>query len=140
MALLSSSWVFAEPPPENFGGIGARGGLRDPTSGAVAGKVRLADFGKQTLSLRPAVLLGSETELRLPVAIDFAGSARYHPFAGLGAAYNTDGLGDLDPMVSGGVDVSLSSRLILSFTCNYIFQTRISDQDKELIGTINLVF
>jgi hypothetical protein len=141
--LLLSAGVASAGAPAHYAGFGLRGLFRDPTSAVIAGKAKLLDisaidFGEASLSLRPKLMIGLDLELRLPLTFELALTPRLSPFVGAGAAFNTDGYGYLDHMISGGTDIALSDTLTLSITMNKIFQRRVPDRDSELIVTLNL--
>jgi len=143
LGVLTVAGMAAADPPDHSAGIGLRGAARDPTSLALAAKVKLFDLKlaeslETTLSLRPKLFVGSYLEARLPLTIEFALSSRVFPFIGVGEAFNTDDFGYVDHMFGFGTDVAVSEKLNLSLTCNLIYQRRVPDRDTELILTLNL--
>lgn len=121
---------------------GMRGGAGDPDAIVIEAKVKLADLGAFTLSTRPALLLGeTANEWRLPVTFEL------HPygpgvsfFGGGGLAYGTDGLGNVDAMLSGGVDIRSHKRWIVTLGVNVIWQRAVADTDKEFMATMGYGF
>lgn len=130
--------------PDHYAALGVRAFAHDPTAVVIAGKARLVGLGALSGSVRAALLYGDYFEARLPVTVEGAlplGTwLSVSPFAGVGAAYNTDRVGALDPMVSAGVDVRLPRRVVLSATVNVIWQRTIGDTDKEGMGAIGFAF
>ena len=61
-------------------------------------------------------------------------------FGGVGLTHGMDGLGDTDPMVTGGIDLPFNDRLVLNFTINYMWQDAIDDLDGEFQVSINYGF
>ena len=69
---------------------------------------------------------GYDTEWRLPFTIDGQQNARgISWFGGGGLAYNMDDLGDVDAMLTGGLDKALNRRLVVNLTINFIWQSAI---------------
>ena len=147
IALFQSTAVLAAPTPPAevpayYLGAGIRGGQADAVAAVIDSKIKLTDLGHLTLSTRPALLMGGyDTEWRLPFTVDGPTSARgVSLFGGGGLAYNMDDLGETDAMVTGGLDVAVSRRLIVDLTINYIWQSSISDDDTEFMATLNYGF
>ena len=109
---LAESQPSAEVPAY-YVGAGIRGGKGDATAAVIDSKIKLTDLGDLTLSTRPALLMG---------------------------AYNMDDLGEVDPMLTGGLDMPLNRRLIVNLTINFIWQSDISDDDTEFLATLNYGF
>ena len=131
--------VQAQTPPENYVGVGIRAGFNDPTAFVIDSKVKLTDLADAaTLSVRPAVLFDDGAELRLPISVDFGVSERFYPYAGAGVAYNADGSSRIDPLITGGIDVSITRNLVLDLNLNMLFKP--DDTDTEFTATINYVF
>jgi hypothetical protein len=125
--------------PDNYVGVGARGLMGDPLAAVIGAKLKLFDLGGFTLSTRPALLFGGyDDEWSLPFTIEGKlNSYGFAWFGGAGVRHGMDDLGDTDPMVTGGVDVSLGNRLVLNLTINYMWQTAIDDIDGEVLMSIN---
>jgi hypothetical protein len=145
--LAQSTIVLAEPAPlpevpAYYVGVGFRGGKGDATAAVIDSKIKLTDVGERTLSTRPALLMGGyDTEWRLPFTID--GHKNSHGFAlfgGVGLAYNMDDLGEVDAMLTGGLDKALNRRLVVNLTINFIWQSDISDDDTEFLASLNYGF
>jgi hypothetical protein len=128
----------AQQPPDYYVGAGVRTGLRDETAFVLDSKAKVADLGDFTLSVRPAVLFGSDVELRLPVTVDFGFDQGFYPYAGVGVAYNESGSAAVDPMISGGVDWSITQNLVLDLNLNMLFQS--GGTDTEFAATLNYAF
>ena len=127
------------PTVDHYVAIGVRTYAADPTSLALSGKARLLALGPVSASGRAALLLGRYTEVRAPMTVELQPVHRVAPFLGIGVAYNTDQLGALDPMLTGGVDVALHRRVALNVTVHYIRQIEAADDDKELMVSLALV-
>lgn len=145
--LSQSSIALAESAPAlqvpaYYVGAGFRGGKGDATAAVIDSKIKLADLGDLTLSTRPSLLMGGyDTEWRLPFTVE--GQKNEHGFAwfgGVGLAYNMDDLGEVDGMLTGGLDKALNRRLVVNLTINFIWQSDISDDDTEFMATINYGF
>ena len=94
-------------------------------------------MSRVAISVRPALLIGDEFESRLPVSFDLALDEQFLVFGGGGFAYNFDD-SDFDPMITGGVDMAVSERLILNVEGNLIFKS--NDTDAEIAASINWLF
>ena len=145
--LCQSSSALAEPAPSAqvpayYVGAGFRGGKGDATAAVIDSKIKLTDLGELTLSTRPALLMGGyDTEWRLPFTVEGQKNARgFALFGGAGLAYNMDDLGDVDAMLTGGLDKALNRRLVVNLTINFIWQSAISDDDTEFLATLNYGF
>lgn len=145
--LSQSTIALAEPlpaaeVPAYYVGAGIRGGKGDATAAVIGSKIKLTDLGDLTLSTRPALLMGGyDTEWRLPITVEGQTNARgISFFGGGGLAYNMDDLGEVDAMLTGGLDMALKRRLVLSMTINFIWQSDISDDDTEFMVTLNYGF
>lgn len=125
-------------PADYFLGAGARAGFNDETAAVINAKVKVADFGEISLSGRPAIFLGSETEFRLALTGEGEIAPNCSPFVGGGLAVNTDGSGNVDPMLSAGVDFQLAKQVVMQVGGNFIFEA--NDTDTELIATVNYAF
>jgi len=136
---LAPAGAIAEPPV-HYLGVGARGGFNDSTAAVINAKLKINGEDRPGVSLRPALLLGDEIEVRLPLTVDLELGEQFFPFAGAGVAYNTDGLSAVDPMLTAGTDVRLVENLVLGLEGNFIFQLDSSDTDAEFIGTVNYEF
>lgn len=142
--LFQSTIALAEPSqsteaPAYYVGAGVRGGKGDAIAAVIDSKIKLTDLGERTLSTRPALLMGGyDTEWRLPFTIDGQQNARgISWFGGGGLAYNMDNLDEVDGMLTGGLDMALNRRLIVSLTINFIWQSAISDDDTEFYASLN---
>ncbi|MFG6099453.1 hypothetical protein SPB21_29690 [Leptothoe sp. ISB3NOV94-8A] len=122
---------------ENYVGVGVRTGLNDDTAAVLDSKLEVIPFEQGSLSVRPAILIGEDFEGRLPVSFDLALDEQFLVFGGGGFAYNFDD-SDLDPMITGGVDMAVSERLILNVEGNLIFKS--NDTDAEVAASINWLF
>jgi hypothetical protein len=125
-------------PVDNYIGGGVRAGLNDDTTALINAKVKITDLGDVTLSGRPAVLFGDETEFRLAITGEGEIAPDFFPFFGGGVALNTDGTGDTRPLVTAGLDFKVSERFVLQFGGNVIFKS--NDTDAELTATVNYSF
>ncbi len=125
-------------PADNYIGVGARGGLNDDTVGVINAKFKIIDLGGVSFSSRPAVFLGDYTELRLSLTGEKEIAPGWSPFLGGGLATNTDRSGELNFMLSAGLDLQVSEKFVLQVGGNYIFQS--NDTDAELAVTLNYVF
>ena len=100
----------------NIGAIG-RTPLGD-TSGAILSKIGLT----RMISVRPAVLINGDATFLLPITLDFpierAGQVSFAPYVGVGASFSTGNRKNADLIVSGGVDVPLSSQFTLTAAAN----------------------
>lgn len=145
--LLQSTIARAEPLPSTaapayYVGVGVRGGKGDAVAAVLDSKIKLTDVGKRTLSTRPALMTGGyDTEWRLPITIEGQLNSRgLSLFGGGGLAYNMDNLDEVDGMLTGGLDMPLNRRLIVSLTINFIWQSAISDDDTEFYASLNYGF
>jgi hypothetical protein len=129
----------AQQVPDYYAGVGARGLKGDKLAGVVDAKIKLLDFEKLSLSIRPALLFGAyDDEWCLPLTVD--GKVNKYGFAwfgGAGVAHGMDDLGETDAMVTGGIDLPFKRRWDLNVTINYLWQHAIDDVDGELLVTIN---
>jgi hypothetical protein len=125
-------------PADNYVGVGVRGGFGDDTDAIVNAKFKITDFGGVSLSGRPAVFLGDYTEFRLSLTGEREIAPGWAPFLGGGLATNTDKSGEVNPMLTAGLDVQVSDRFVLQVGGNLIFQS--NDTDKELTATVNYLF
>ena len=100
----------------NIGAIG-RTPLGD-LSGAILSKIGLT----RTISVRPAVLINGDATFLLPITLDFpiesAGRVSFAPYVGVGASFSTGDRKNADLIVSGGVDIPLSSQFTLTAAAN----------------------
>jgi hypothetical protein len=129
-----------ERAPDYFVAAGVRAWAHDPTSLVLAGKAKLVDVSRASVSVRGALLFGPYKEARLPLTVEMAILPRISPFAGGGVAYGTDGLGAFDPMLTGGVNLRIIRHVAIDVTINYIFQLDANDDDKEIMGSLAFVF
>ena len=149
LTALSASSVWTAPvhaqeaeaqTPEHLVSVGVRAGAHDPTALAVGGKLQLIRFGRPSLSLRAALLYGEYFEGRAAVTAELRVVPRVLPFLGAGVAYGTDGLGAIDPMLTGGLDIRLIRRVVLQLSVGLIFQLRAEDDDKEAMAALAFAF
>jgi hypothetical protein len=100
----------------NIGAIG-RTPLGD-LSGAILSKIGLT----RTISVRPAVLINGDATFLLPLTLDFpierAERVSFAPYVGVGASFSTGDRKNADLIVSGGVDIPLSSQFTLTAAAN----------------------
>ncbi|NJO20104.1 MAG: hypothetical protein HC838_08695 [Spirulinaceae cyanobacterium RM2_2_10] len=89
LTLMAAPSAAPVEPPVHYLGVGARGGFNDSTAAVIKGKIKINGEDAPGLSLRPALLLGDEIEVRLPLTVDIELAERFYPFAGAGVAYNT---------------------------------------------------
>ncbi|MGB3136410.1 MAG: hypothetical protein WBB18_06360, partial [Nodosilinea sp.] len=91
-----------------------------------------------TLSVRPSVVFDSNTELRLPLSVDYALDQAIYPYAGAGVAYNADGRSAVDPMITAGLDWGITRSVVLDLNGSVLFKP--GDTDTEFTATINYAF
>ncbi|ESA34401.1 nucleoside-specific channel-forming tsx [Leptolyngbya sp. Heron Island J] len=127
----------AESGIENYIGVGVRAGLNDDTAAVIDSKLEVVSFEQGSVSVRPALLVGDDFESRLPVSFDLPLEEQFLVFGGGGFAYNFDS-SDFDPMITGGLDMALSDRLILNVEGNLIFKS--NDTDAEVAASVNWLF
>lgn len=139
LAVASPSMAipFGDNEIDNYAGLGIRTGFNDSTSLVVDSKVEVLPLDEASVSLRPALFIGNDFEGRLPVSFDLPVDEQFLIFGGGGFAYNFDD-SDFDPMVTGGVDMAVSERLVLNVEGNLIFKS--NDTDAELTASINWLF
>lgn len=125
-------------PIDNYFGIGARMPLQDPLSLIINAKFKIVDFGGVSFSGRPAIFLGEYTESRFSLTGEMQTGSNWAPFLGAGLATNTDRSGETNSMVSAGVDIGISEKLVFSVGGNWIFQA--DDNDREVNVTLNYLF
>ncbi len=136
---IAAPTVQAQQPPDYYVGVGIRTGLNDPTAFVIDSKAKVLDLGSDaTLSVRPAVLFESGTELRLPLSVEGAVADGFYPYAGGGIAYNADGSSRVDPMITGGIDIGVARNLVLDLNLNMLFQP--GGTDTEFTASINYAF
>jgi hypothetical protein len=129
--------VFAKPI-DNYIGVGARAPLQDDLSLILNAKLKIADLGGVSFSGRPAIFLGNSTESRFSLTGEKEISPGWTPFFGGGVATNTDQSGETNLMLSTGVDIQVSEKLVLNIGGNWIFQS--DDNDREINVTVNYLF
>lgn len=123
------------PMPPFYVGVGARGGFNDSVDAVIDAKIRVAPLGSATLSVRPAILIGNDFGLRLPVAVDFPWYEGVYPYAGAGLSYDeTDSVG---AMITAGLDVALTQKLYLDTSLNVVFD---NDTNAEVVFSVNYAF
>jgi hypothetical protein len=140
--LEQTGTALAEPsankPPAYYLGAGVRTGFNDNTLAVLDSKVKLTDLGDLTLSTRPALFLGDDVEVRWPITVEGTAARGLYPFGGAGIAYNVDGRSNVDPMLTGGLDIGLAQRLVMNLELNVIFKS--ADTDTEFAATLNYSF
>jgi hypothetical protein len=129
--------VWAKPA-DNYLGVGVRGGLNDDAVGVINAKFKIIDLGGVSLSGRPAVFWGDYTELRLALTSEKEIVPGWSPFLGGGLATNTNRSGEVNFMLTTGLDFQINERLVLQGSGNYIFKS--NDTDAELTITLNYLF
>ncbi|MDJ0707367.1 MAG: hypothetical protein QNJ46_29185 [Leptolyngbyaceae cyanobacterium MO_188.B28] len=138
LGFVSTRVALAESP-NAYLGAGIRAGFNDDVGALIDSKVKVFPLGDAlSISVRPELLLGNDTELRLPISLDAEIDQGVYPFAGVGVAYNADGSSDFDPMATAGLDLGLNSHWVLSTELNVIFKS--GDTDTEFIGSLNYAF
>ncbi len=129
----------AQQPPDSYVGAGVRAGFDDPTSFVIDSKAKFLEIGSAaTLSARPSVLFGDDTELRLPISVEISISDGFYPYAGAGVAYNADGSSRVDPLITGGIDIGVARNLVVDVNLNMLFKP--ANTDTELTATLNYAF
>lgn len=99
---------------------------------SVISKIGLAN----NLSVRPAVLFGDNTSILLPVTLDFApsdveiGTYTIAPYVGAGAIISTGDDSNVGVLVTGGIDVPITSRFTATAGVNVGF---VDDTDVGLL-------
>ena len=129
--------------PDYFVGVGGRGLKGDPFATVIGAKLKITDISGLSFSTRPEVLLGGfdSPEWRLPFTVEGrVNKDGFAWFGGGGLAYNMDDLGEIDAMVTGGINMPLSERWVLNVQIDYMWQHAIDDLDGELIVTFNYGF
>ena len=109
-------------------GVGANFGL---TGGSDLGGTSFAIVSKlgltEVISVRPTVLILRDfATILLPVTYDFApqqtfGDLQFSPYIGGGIAINTGSNSSVGPMITGGLDIPLSSRFTINVAANLAF-------------------
>jgi hypothetical protein len=105
----------------NVGLSGSSSGLSDGNIGFIS-KIGIT----KSLSIRPAVILATNTTILVPVTYDYAFQSPdpfteplpIAPYVGLGAAIKTGDKSETALLVTGGVDVPLNSRLTATASIN----------------------
>ncbi len=137
IATPALAFPIEESEINNYVGIGIRAGLNDDAAAVVDSKLEIVPFNQVSVSVRPAILIGDDVEGRLPVSLDYALAEQVLFFGGGGFAYTFDS-SDFEPMVTGGLDMAISERLILNVEGNLIFKS--DDADAEVAASINWLF
>lgn len=140
---LGLLWSFGPPvaladPADYYVGVGVRAGFNDDTAAVISAKATVADFGDFGLSGRSALLFGNETEFRLALTGEGEIAPNWSPFLGGGVAINTDGSGDVDPLITTGLDFQATEQIVIQVGGNLIFKS--NDTDAEAIATVNYAF
>jgi hypothetical protein len=112
----------------SYVGVAGNVGLSGGTSGLSDGNFTvISKIGiTKTLSIRPAVILSSDTTILAPVTYDysfkladpFSEPFTIAPYVGLGAAIKTGGKSETALLVTGGVDVPLNNRFTATAAIN----------------------
>lgn len=132
VVLMMGAPAQAGPSNRHYVGAGVR--LGDGTGLAINAKFQVKELSDRwSLSLRPTLILDNATEMRAAFTAE-AAVGRFSPYFGGGLAYNTDGKEKVDPMLSGGVDVSLHHNFVVRVGGNYIFQDDGTDAEALITG------
>lgn len=109
-------------------GVGANFGL---TGGSDLGGTSFAVISKlgltETISVRPSVLILRDfATILLPVTYDFApqqliSDFQFSPYLGGGVAINTGSNSSVGVLITGGIDIPLSSRFTINVAANLAF-------------------
>ncbi|MGF1602549.1 MAG: hypothetical protein ACFCU8_11105 [Thermosynechococcaceae cyanobacterium] len=137
LALGFSAPVALADPPDNYVGGGIRAEFNDDTAAVIHAKVKVLDLGKFSLSGRPALVIGNAAELRLAATAEGDIAPRLSPYGGGGIAINKDGSGDVDPLLTGGLDITVIKQVVIQVGGNLIFS---NNTDAELTATVNYAF
>jgi hypothetical protein len=120
------------------GGVQTGGGTGDRWTGVLTTRIGYKLNDNLALSLRPSFIFGNtdlegnpndQGAFQMPLTLDLFRRSLVSPYVGAGIATNTDSTGDIDPMITGGLDINLSRHLTLGLNVNYIIQSQISDTD-----------
>lgn len=133
----SAGVVLAEAPA-NYAGVGIRAGLNDEVGGVIDSKVKLTSLGDLSLSARPALLFGSNVELRAPITLEGQLVQGLFPYAGAGISYNKDGNSSINPVITGGLDIGITRNLVVDLKLNVVLTS--DNTDTEFISTLNYAF
>ncbi|AFY72232.1 hypothetical protein Syn7502_00057 [Synechococcus sp. PCC 7502] len=112
----------------SYFGVGANFGLTGGsnlggTSFAIISKLGLTD----TISVRPGILILRDfATILIPVTYDFApqqlfNDVQFAPYVGVGVAINTGLNSNVGPMITGGIDIPISSRFTINVAANLAF-------------------
>jgi hypothetical protein len=128
--LLAQRSSGAISPTEKYSyvGVGGNIGLSDGDTGtaetgfAVMGKAAITN----NISIRPSVVIGSDTSITVPVTYDFLvrnnnASSSITPYVGGGVVFSTGGGDDTDLMVTSGVDYRFKPNLVGNASVNVGF-------------------
>lgn len=110
-------------------GVGGNIGLTGDTATGNGAFVVNSKIGlTRTLSFRPSVIIEDDVDFLLPVTYDFVirredpfERVPFAPFAGGGVAFSTDDNNNFGFLLTGGVDVPLSSQFVANATVNVGF-------------------
>ncbi|MFZ4677598.1 MAG: hypothetical protein ACOYM4_18220 [Nodosilinea sp.] len=139
LGAIAAPAALAQQAPDYYVGAGLRAGFNDNTSFVLDSKAKIADLGSTvTLSVRPALVFDSSTELRLPLSVDVAVTQSLSPYAGAGVAYNAGGTSTVDPMITGGLDWSVAQHIVIDLNANVLFTS--GNTDTEFTATVNYAF
>jgi hypothetical protein len=139
IASLGSATGAIAAPAANYIGGGIRTGFQDDTLFVLNGKFKATDLGNTiSLSGRPTVMFGDEVELRLAVTGEGEVARNLSPFLGGGLSINTDGGGQVYPLLNAGVDYRLGDQLVIQVGGNLLFKS--GDTDTELTASLGYAF
>ena len=112
----------------SYVGVAGNVGLSGGTSGLSDGNFTvISKIGiTKTLSIRPAVILGTDTTILAPITYDYAFKSPdpfseplpIAPYVGLGAAIKNGDKSETALLVTGGVDLPLNNRLTATASIN----------------------
>lgn len=120
--------VISPTEKYSYVGVGGNIGLSDADTGtaesgfAVISKVAITN----NISVRPSVVIGSDTSITVPVTYDFSvrnssTSSSLTPYVGGGVVFATGGGDDTDLMVTTGVDYRFKPNLVGNASVNVGF-------------------
>lgn len=130
---IQKPWTYG------FGG-GVRFGAGEPTNAVITGRIAYNANESIAVSLRPSYIFGNrdlqgvdnnQGSFEMPLTLDLFPRSAVSPYLGAGIATNTDSSGSVNPMISGGLDINLTSYLAVGLNLNYIFQNQLDDADTD---------
>ena len=138
-----SQWIFGA-------GGGVRWGVGEPNYGMIYGRAGKLINTDLSISIRPTYIFGnsdqfgspnSQGAFQVPVTLDLAPNRFFSPYAGVGIASNTDSMGKVDAMLTGGVDIRVTQYFTLGAGINYIIEPQDADnRDVEAFSILYLRF